>query len=248
MSEMVTNDAVVVRSTSPYDAEVALAAQLDALRAAADATRVSVWVHEATTEMAVPFRRAVTVSAPSAVREQRFKTPVALARSPFLATVIRKRRPMAVYTGDSGPAATELASYGIRSAHGEPLLVGDEVVGVLTVEPATAATPELLRAAAPGLALATAEAWTRRSEQRRVAQAGVLLGLIETAATATSLEHLLAAACEQLAELGEVDRACVFLLPADGLLRRRPAGQGQLGPVPVRPGAPAARRERPPLR
>ena len=48
---------------------------------------------------------------------------------------------------------------------------------------------------APQLAVALAEAWTRRSEKRRTAQAEVLLGLIESAAKAQSMDHLLGDAC-----------------------------------------------------
>ena len=46
-------------ATSPYDAEAALDGQLERLRAQSGATRVSVWVHEASTGMVVPFRQAV---------------------------------------------------------------------------------------------------------------------------------------------------------------------------------------------
>jgi diguanylate cyclase (GGDEF)-like protein len=80
----------------------------------------------------------------------------------------------------------------------------------------------VLRQSAPRIAVALAAAATRRSEQRRLDQAQLLLGLIETAAHADSMEHLLAAACEQLAALGEAERACIFLLE-DGRLRPRMA-------------------------
>jgi hypothetical protein len=91
---------------------------------------------------------------------------------------------------------------------------------VLTVEPAAAAARHLLRQAAPRLAVALTDAWTRRSEQRRTAQAEVLLSLIESASKAQSMDHLLGAACRQLAELGEVERACIFLLEDGRLVPR----------------------------
>ncbi|WP_324276245.1 GAF domain-containing protein [Blastococcus brunescens] len=71
--------------------------------------------------------------------------------------------------------------------------------------------------------MALSEAWTRRSEKRRTAQAEVLLGLIESAATAQSMDHLLGSACRQLAELGEVERACIFLLEDGRLVPRMAA-------------------------
>jgi diguanylate cyclase (GGDEF)-like protein len=206
---------------SPYDAVAALEDQLLRLRRTTGATRVAVWVHEATTAMAVPFRQVVCEG-----REDTFGTslraPVALARSPFLRTVTQQRFPVVVREGDSGLLADELAEYGVPSAHGEPLVVGDEVIGVLVVEPAAAASPAALRQAAPRLAAALSEAWQRRSAERRLAQAEVLLGLIETAALAGSMDALLSTACTKLAALSEVERACVFLVE-DGVLVPRMA-------------------------
>jgi diguanylate cyclase (GGDEF)-like protein len=193
--------------------------QLSRLRAAAGATRVSVWVHEASTEMAVPYRQSVADSSDAAAGPQ-LRTAVMLSRSPFLSAVIRSRRSLEARADGRRASDKELAERGIRSAHGEPLLVDGEVVGVLTVEPAAAAAPHLLRQVTPKLALALAEAWTRRSEKRRTAQAEVLLGLIESAAKAQSMDHLLASACRQLAELGEVERACIFLLEDGRLVPR----------------------------
>src|SRR4051812_1822669 len=201
---------------SPYDAQTAVEHQLSRLRAAAGATRVSVWVHEASTEMAVPYRQSVADSSDAAAGPQ-LRTAVMLSRSPFLSAVIRSRRSLEARADGRRASDKELAERGIRSAHGEPLLVDGEVVGVLTVEPAAAAAPHLLRQVTPKLAAAMAEAWTRRSEKRRLGQAAVLLGLIESAAQAESMEELLGVACRQLAELGEVERACIFLLE-DGRL------------------------------
>jgi diguanylate cyclase (GGDEF)-like protein len=136
---------------------------------------------------------------------------------------VRGRRPVTARANGRRRADRELAEHGIRSAHAVPLLLDDAVVGVLTVEPAAAAAPAELRQVAPKLAVALAEAWHRRSEQRRLDQANVLLGLIESAAQAQSTDHLLGTACRQLAALGEVDRACVFLLEDGRLVPRMAA-------------------------
>jgi diguanylate cyclase (GGDEF)-like protein len=207
---------------SPYDAAAALDEQLHRLRRSCGANRVAVWVHEETTEMAVPFHQVLCDTRSSGSAAQPLRSPMALARSPFLWTVVRERCPLTVREGDSGVHADELAEYSVPSVHGEPLVLGGRVVGVLVVEPAAAASPTQLRHAAPKLALALSHAWERRSEQRRLAQAEVLLGLIEGAAGARSMEHLLGSACERLAALGEVERACVFLLE-DGVLVPRMA-------------------------
>ncbi|TQN37384.1 diguanylate cyclase (GGDEF)-like protein [Blastococcus colisei] len=224
MSEEWTHHGTTLRPpppASPYDAQAALENQLARLRASAGATRVSVWVHEASTAMAVPFR--VSMADPREAPEASPRTALSLSRSPFLAAVIRSRRPLVAKADGHRASDKELAERGIRSAHGEPLLVDGEVVGVLTVEPAAAAAPHLLRQVAPKLALALAETWTRRSEKRRTAQAEVLLGLIESASKAQSMDHLLGSACRQLAELGEVERACIFLLEDGRLVPRMAA-------------------------
>ncbi len=203
-----------------YDAQAALEHLLARLRASAGATRVSVWVHEATTETVVPFRQSVCDRGEGVDELPRLRTAVTLSQSPFMSAAIRTQQPVAARADGRRSPDRELAELGIRSAHGEPLLLDGEVVGVLTVEPAAAAAPHLLRQVAPTLAAALTHAWTRQSEKRRLEQAEVLLGLIETAANAESMDHLLASACRQLAELGEVERACIFLVEDGRLVPR----------------------------
>jgi diguanylate cyclase (GGDEF)-like protein len=208
-------------TASPYDASAALQAQLERLRAALGATRVAAWVHEPTTRSAVPFAKAECATA-TPVDDPRVRGPLDLTRSVFLSSVITSRQPVEARDDAPGPLGDELRSMGIRSVYGHPLLVAGEVTGVLVVDPLAAAAPAVLRQSAPRIAVALAAAATRRSEQRRLDQAQFLLDLIETAAHADSMERLLAAACEQLAALGEAERACIFLLE-DGRLRPRMA-------------------------
>ncbi|MCZ2850394.1 bifunctional diguanylate cyclase/phosphodiesterase [Modestobacter sp. VKM Ac-2978] len=207
---------------SPYDAVAALEQLMLRLQRTSGASRVAVWVHEASTGVAVPFRQ-VRSGGPVGQVPPGERVPLSLERSPVLSAVIGERRTLNMHLDDAPRSlADEADRYGVRSAHGEPLLVGDEVVGALVIEPAAAASASQLRHATPRLAVALQEAWTRRSEQRRLAQAEVLLGLIESAALARSMDQLLGSACEQLAALGEVHRACVFLLE-DGVLVPRMA-------------------------
>jgi diguanylate cyclase (GGDEF)-like protein len=205
---------------SPFDAQAAVEHLLGRLRSASGATRVSVWVYEATTEMVRPFQQAVAHAGEPAFENERLRTPVTLNQTAFLSGVIRSRVSAVARAGGRRAADREIEGVGIRSVHAEPLIRDGEVVGVLTIEPAAAAAPHLLRQAAPKLAVATAEAWARRSEKRRSAQAAVLLGLIESASQAQSMDHLLGTACRQLAELGEVERACIFLLEDGRLVPR----------------------------
>ncbi|MGY1984702.1 EAL domain-containing protein [Blastococcus sp. SYSU DS0669] len=208
---------------SPFDAHAALVHLLSRLRASSGATRVSVWVHEATTELVVPFRQSTSATRGQLPLHPALRTPANLCDSPFLSAVVTGRRPVVAHADGRRAEDRQLAEVGIRSAHGEPLVLDGAVVGVLTVEPAAAAAPHLLRQVAPRIAAALAEAWTRRTQQRRLEQAGVLLKLIESAAQAQSMDHLLGSACRQLAELGEVERACVFLLEDGRLVPRMAA-------------------------
>jgi diguanylate cyclase (GGDEF)-like protein len=217
---------------SPYDATEALQRMLARLRAESGATRVSVFVHEATTEMAVPFRQAVADTAEGAAVPE-LDTPVTLSSSPFLTAVVEGCRPVQARADGRRREDKELAQRGIRSAHGEPLIRDGEVIGVLTVEPAAAAAPHLLRQVSPKLAVALVDAWTRRSEARRLSQAEVLLGLIESASKARSMDHLLATACRRLAQLGEVELAYIFLLEDGRLVPRMAAyADGRRDAVP----------------
>ena len=206
--------------SSPFDAQAALDHLIARVRATSGATRVSVWVHEPSTDTAVPFRHVVAESSRHSEHSLQLRTPLRLCDSPFLAAIIRKQRPLAARADGRRAADRELHRRGIGSAHGEPLLRNGEVVGVLTVEPAAAAAPHLLRQVTPTLAAALTETWTRRTEQRRTAQAEVLLSLIESASQARSMDELLSGACRQLAELGEVERACIFLLEDGRLVPR----------------------------
>ena len=172
--------------------------------------------------MVVPFRRAIAPTGDAAVGPQQ-RTAVTVSSSAFMSTVIGERRCVVARADGRRATDKDLAARGLRSAHGEPLMVDGEVVGVLTMEPAAAAATHLLRQASPRLAVALAAAWTRRSEKRRTAQVEVLLGLIESAAKAQSMDHLLGSACRQLAELGEVERACIFLLEDGRLVPRMAA-------------------------
>jgi diguanylate cyclase (GGDEF)-like protein len=196
---------------------------LERLRATTGATRVSVWVHEASTEMVVPFHRVISTSGEPPPEHPRLRAPITLSQSHLLSAVIRDQRPVVARADGRRKTDKECAALGVRSGHGEPLIQDGEVIGVLTIEPAAAASPHLLRQVVPKLSAAVAGAWARRSDRRSVEQAAVLLGLIESAAKAQSMRQLLGVACRQLAELGEVERACIFLLDDAGNLVPRMA-------------------------
>ncbi len=201
---------VPARIPSPYDAEAALQDALAALRLALGADRASVWVHEAATDTVVPAAQAVADPelAPGTAGAA---TPRSVSRSAVLSAVVHGRQEVVVEPGDTGPVAEGLASLGLHDGAARPLVCDDEVVGVLVVEPAACTIGEPVARTLPELARVLTAAWARRSERRRLRSAEVLLEIVEGATQARSLEHLLGDACQRLAALGGVDRACVFL-------------------------------------
>ncbi|MEU2348115.1 EAL domain-containing protein [Modestobacter sp. NPDC049651] len=225
-------------SACPYDAVAALEGLLARLRSATGASRVAVWVHEASTGVAVPFRQ-VRSGTPAGTGTTDDRVPLAVDHSPVLTAIIRERRTLTQRLAEAEAAvAAEAASYGVRSAHGEPLLVHGAVVGALFLEPAAAASPTLLRQATPELAESLSAAWAQHRAERRLAQAEALLDLVERAHQADSVDELLTGACRQLAGLAEVDRA-VVLLQRDGRLVPWAASAPEGRPAPDRrPDAP----------
>src|SRR4051794_21292371 len=115
------------RSPSSYDAVAALEELLARLRRSCGASRVAVWVHETSTGGAVPFGR-VRPGEPAGPVPAGAGVPLALERSPVLTAVIGERRTLHMRL-DEAPAqlADEVSRYGVRSAHGEPLLLAGEV-------------------------------------------------------------------------------------------------------------------------
>src|SRR6185312_15658032 len=205
------------RPTGPaaqYDPQAALDHQLARLRSTLGASRVSVWVHEATTGTAAPFRQSVCPGVDVAGITT-LKNPIPVSRSPFVSAVLERCEPVVVRADGRRAADKEAARYGIRSAHGEPLVRNGEVVGLLTIEPAAAASPAPLRQAVPGIALALTEAWSRRTERRRLGR-GTARRRLPAAGRARRGRARL-----RLPPRGRRAR------PEHGLLRRRAARRGR---------------------
>ena len=101
----------------------------------------------------------------------------------------------------------------IESILYQPLLVEGEPVGILAIEPASAADghEELLESILPVLAASVGRVLTWRESDRRRAEAEFLLDLTEAAISERSLSELLAAVCERVARHMRVRRASVFL-------------------------------------
>ena len=208
----------------PYDAQAAVEHLLGRLRASAGATRVSVWVHEATTEMVVPFRQAVADTGEPAAEHPRLRTPVTLTQSPFLSAVIRSRASVVARADGRRAADKEIAGLGIRSAHAEPLIrrrrgrrrPHRRAGRRRRSAPAPPGHPQARRRHCRGVGPPVGEAPHRPGRASCSASSS-------PPSKAQSMDHLLGAACRQLAELGEVERACIFLLEDGRLVPRMAA-------------------------
>jgi diguanylate cyclase (GGDEF)-like protein len=103
------------------------------------------------------------------------------------------------------------ADFGTTSVHLEPLLT-TEPVGILAIEPASAADNPDLLSIVPLVAASVARVQARRRADTEQTEADSLLELMEAAAEERSLDGVLGTVCERLALRIGARRACVFLL------------------------------------
>src|SRR3954469_11207652 len=104
----------VRRPTGPaahYDAQTALDHHLARLRSTLGASRVSVWVHEATTGTAAPYRQSVCPGADVA-EVPALKNPIPVSRSPFVSAVLERCEPVVVRADGRRAADKEAARCG----------------------------------------------------------------------------------------------------------------------------------------
>ena len=182
-----------------------------------NAERVVVWRYSA-------WSRLVSPVAGRRLRQSGPPTPSWWTRrsieevEPF-ESCLQSRRPVAASRERLREVAWELAEDLVGDSIGcVPLLLHDQPLGMMTVEPApsgegTAALAELSACAAPLLAFQAAE--------RGRTQAELLLEVIEAAgAESRSMGELLTMVCGRLARELDVNRASVFLQVGDRLVPR----------------------------
>lgn len=203
----------------PDAAERATAAACESVRQALLSERVTLWRYDQSSGTARVVRQMLSPTASQRGLGTRRWRDVRLDESDLLAAVVLGGRPVVVDVADDPvmPAALRAALH-FGSLRGDPLQIDGTIVGGLTAEPAPIDADAYLAGVLPFLAAGMAQAAAWRDGNERRAQSEVLLGLIESASREPSLQPLLAGACQELARLGEVDRACAFLRHGDDLV------------------------------
>lgn len=186
------------------------------------AQRISVWRHALSAPVISLHAGAKLDGKPDTPAALGRWARVALADLPPFAEVVRERR--RVIVADAGAELGRFpqlsADLGMTSFCCYPLARGGEVLGVLVVEPAEAATvnDHQDQAVESLIASATASlAWMRA--ERRGAELELFLSLGEAAGT-ESLGEVLSLACQGLSKLLGVRRASIFLSQEGRLIPR----------------------------
>jgi len=180
-----------------------------ALLEASGAHRVSVWAHDQGSTSVSPLVSA-GADVPTTVARRWSRLPV--RELGLLAGVLDDRRAVLVDDVEAPGIPTAVCrEFGMSSAWVGPLAVGEQLLGLLVVEPLDAATASVLDDHVDIVASALSEARAWYLAERRQAELDLLLDLtrsaVEPRADGRAIEHL----CRRLAQHLQVARACVFL-------------------------------------
>jgi diguanylate cyclase (GGDEF)-like protein len=140
---------------------------------------------------------------------------------PAARTVLLERKPVSIDDAErdvrlpSGMAA----NFGASSVHLEPLLT-TEPIGILAIEPRTAASSPDFESIVPLVAASVARIQERRRDEPEAPAGESVLELVEAVAEERTLERALATICERLAVAVDARRAAVFLLEKDRVVPR----------------------------
>lgn len=187
-----------------------------ALLDATEAHRVSVWAHDPASTSVSPLVSAGADVPPTAARRWS-RLPVRDLGA--LARVLDDGRPVLMDDLEApGMPAAVCRDFGMSSAWIGGLVVGDQILGMLVVEPLDQAVHARLddHVAAVAAALSEARAWYLA--ERRQAELDLLLDLtrsaVEASADGRAIDHL----CQRLAQHLQISRACLFLAEDGGLV------------------------------
>jgi diguanylate cyclase (GGDEF)-like protein len=211
MSHFSVDRLVVLRDDEAADWVVRLC---QSVRESLGARRVSVGIYNPAAQTISPFASDDPQNADHR-RLTRKWLNVRLSDAPAAeaALVGAERVVIADAPNDDRLPAGFVRDFGLKSIVYEPLVVENEPVGILAIEPAAAVEgqEELLQSMVPVLAASVGRVLTWRESDRRRAEAEFLLDLTEAAISERSLSELLAAVCERVARHMRVRRASVFL-------------------------------------
>jgi diguanylate cyclase (GGDEF)-like protein len=193
-----------------------------AVRETLDAERVIAWLYDAPAQTVTPI--ATDAPGVPSLLERLAGTPI--DSLPFACIVLLESRGIDIANAqDDERVPAELAAeLGMGSVRFEPLLAG-RPVGMVSIEPSSAAARTELQSLLPLLAAGAGRLAGRRESDRARREAEFLLELTEAASAADSLDRMLAVICEQIAAEVGARRASIYLMD-DGKLTARAMRSG----------------------
>jgi diguanylate cyclase (GGDEF)-like protein len=191
------------------------------VRETLDAERVIAWVYDAPAQTVTPC--ASDTPGDSSLLDAWARTPI--ERLPFACTVLLESQAVEIRDAqDDERVPAELAAeLGVGSVRFEPLLAG-RPVGMVSIEPASAAARPELHSLLPLLAAGVGRLASRQESDRGRREAEFLLELTQDAFTAGSIDSMLAAVCQAMAAQTGARRATIYLLQAGRLVPRTSRG------------------------
>jgi diguanylate cyclase (GGDEF)-like protein len=192
-----------------------------AVRETLDAERVIAWLYDAPAQTVTPY--ATDTPGEPGLLEAWADTP--LDTLPFACTVLLESRAIEIRDAQNDERVPpELAAeLGMGSVRFEPLLAG-RAVGMVSIEPASAAARPELHSLLPLLAAGVGRVASRQESDRGRLEAEFLLDLTRTAGSADSIDEMLAVICERVAAQSGARRATIYLLQGSRLVARASRG------------------------
>ena len=184
------------------------------MRETLDAERVIAWLYDAPAQTVTPY--ATDTPGELALLEAWAHTPVDTL--PFACAVLLESQALEVRDAqDDERVPAELAAeLGIGSVRFEPLIAG-RPVGMISIEPASAAAGPELHSLLPLVAAGVGRLAGRQESERARRDAEFLLELTRVASAASGIEPMLAEICERVAAEIGARRGTIYLLQGSRL-------------------------------
>ncbi len=188
-----------------------------AVRETLEAERVIAWLYDAPAQTVTPF--ATDTPGEPTLLEEWADTPIDML--PFACTVLLESQAVEIRDAQNDERVPpELAAeLGMGSVRFEPLLAG-RAVGMVSIEPASAAARPELHSLLPLLAAGVGRLASRQESDRGRLEAEFLLELTRVAGSADSIDQMLAVICERVAARAGARRGTIYLLEGSRLVPR----------------------------
>ena len=186
-----------------------------AVRETLEAERVIAWLYDA------PGQEVTPIASDAGDGLLEAWAGVRIESLPFACTALLESRPVEISDAqDDERVPAELAAdLGIASIRFEPLFAG-QPVGMVSIEPASAAARPELHSLLPVMAAGVGRLATRQESDRERRQVELLLELTGEVGSRESIDRMLAAICDRLATETGARGATTFLLEGSRLVAR----------------------------